>query len=108
MTIPYKGDVCLEKRVRELERDMADSKAKLEERKDTLKLTADSLHDKLATLNELRGDVMTRTEYVRAHMALEDKITSVNKLGIVILMGLIGSLIAALLAETPPCNVTTD
>jgi hypothetical protein len=57
----------MDARLRHLERTMAESQAKLEERRETLKLTADQLEKRLFLLNELRSDVMTKSEYIRAH-----------------------------------------
>lgn len=57
---PYNGDQYLEARVRVIEN-------LLQEREKMVRLTAESLEMRLAHLNELRGDVMTKTEYARAH-----------------------------------------
>ncbi len=46
----------------------------LDERKDQLKMTADSLEKRLVMLNELRGDVLTRSEYLPAHKSLVERI----------------------------------
>jgi len=60
MNQKYDGDICLEARVRVLENI-------LEEREKALKLAVNGLETRLVLLNELRGDVLTKAEYIRAH-----------------------------------------
>ena len=74
----------------------------MDERDKALAGATHALEKRLELLNELRGDVMTRSEYTRAHEALQDKINGLvaltNKLTIALLLALIAALIAALFA----------
>ena len=72
----------------------------MDEREHALTVATAALEKRLEMLNELRGDVMTRSEYTRAHEALQDKISDLtaltNKLTIALLIMLITALVAAL------------
>lgn len=92
----YNGDAALEARVRVLE-------SLLEEREKMLNLTAENLDKRLCLLNELRSDVLTKSEYIRAHEAMVERMEKVEKMqsrmvgiGIVLiaLSGLIGLIIS--------------
>jgi len=94
----YNGDVCLEHRVSTIE-------AESREREKILNLTAQALEKRLEMLNELRGDVMTRGEYQKAHEALIYRIESVEKmqgkgvaavLTLVAIVGIISTIIATI------------
>lgn len=96
MSKVYNGDVELEARVRVLE-------SLLDEREKMLRLTAENLDKRLTLLNELRADVLTKSEYVRAHEAVIERMEKVEKMqsrmvgiGIVLiaLSGLIGLIIS--------------
>lgn len=65
-------------------------------------LTAESLEKRLQLLNELRGDVMTRMEFSRAHDAITDRVWKLEKwqskivgigAALIALTGLLGILI---------------
>lgn len=94
----YNGDVNLEARVRVLENI-------LEEREKALKLAVDGIDKRLVLLNELRGDVLTKGEYLRGHEAIVFRITKVESVqsrfvGVAIAMvamsGLVGAVISHL------------
>lgn len=91
MRQPYNGDASLEARVRVVE-------ALMGEREKTLTLTAELLNIRVDHLNKLSEDMLPRLEYAPQHKALEEKIGSLGKLGIGILIALIASLLAALFA----------
>ena len=94
---PYNGDKCLEARVRVLE-------AVLEERQRAVDIAVKALDDRLHLLNELRGDVLTKAEYNKAHEALLYRIESVEKthskfVGVTISMIALAGLIGAVLSH---------
>jgi hypothetical protein len=72
----------------------------MDERQQAITIATCALEKRLELLNELRGDVMTRSEYTSAHEALSDKISALtaltNKLTIALLIMLITALVAAL------------
>jgi hypothetical protein len=74
----------------------------MDERQQAITVATCALEKRLEMLNELRGDVMTRSEYTQAHEALSDKINALvaltNKLVISLLVVLIAALVAALFA----------
>ena len=69
----------IEHRVRALEIRLAENHVKLEERNDILKLTASNLEHRLYLLNELRGDVLTKTSFDILHEALVRRIDGIEK-----------------------------
>ena len=51
----------------------------LDERKEQLKLAAETLEVRLAHLNELRGNILTKSEYESRHHELETKIEPLQR-----------------------------
>ena len=69
---PYNGDGALEARVAVLE-------SVLDEREKALHLLERNIDARLHLLNELRGDVMTRGEFIKSHESISSHVDSVEK-----------------------------
>ena len=95
---------CLEKRVNALEIAQTEDRVRMVERQEVLKLTAEALKDKMHLLNELRSDVMTKSEYLRAHESLIFRIEKVEQMqsrfiGVAIAFVALGGFVGALIAH---------
>jgi hypothetical protein len=98
MSDKYNGDACLEARVRVLENI-------LEEREKALALAVRGIDARLELLNELRSDVMTKSEYLRAHESVSFRLGKIEatqsrfigvSLAMMAMSGLVGAVISHL------------
>lgn len=80
----YSGDACLERRVRDLEILARVIQTTQEERdrarEDAMAVSVHGLEARLALLNELRGDVITRGEAAKAHEVIGIRIDVIEKM----------------------------
>ena len=92
----------LDSRVRTLEVARADQARALEERKEALHVALRALESRLALLNELRVDVLSKAAFDIVHAQLVERVENVEKmqgriytaaLVIVALVGIIGTLL---------------